>query len=319
MSDPIAHVAGTSALARAARLPRPTTVDGLIDSSLMARLDSLDVLSRKIFAGKVRGERRSRRRGQSVEFADFRPYVPGDDLRFVDWNIYGRLDRLFLKLFLEEEDLTLALAIDTSASMGFGQPEKFTFARRLAMALGYVGLVNHNRVGLYAFGGDGVRPLTGLRGRRRVREMGSWLLGLECAGPTQFEQAMRTVALSRHGRGVLVIISDLMQEGAERSLRSIAGRGFDVYAMQVLSPEEIDPGAHGVSGDLRLVDSESGAATEVTAGTAVLAAYRKRLSASCREIHEASVRFGISHSVVDTSCDFNALLLDYLRRRGLLK
>ena len=126
------------------RSERPTSVDQLIDSRLMARLDHLDVVSRKIFSGRVQGERRSKRRGQSVEFADFRPYVAGDDLRFVDWNIYGRLDRLFLKIFLEEEDLSLIVVVDGTSSMHWGDPSKFEYARRLAMALGYIGLVNQH-------------------------------------------------------------------------------------------------------------------------------------------------------------------------------
>lgn len=128
---------------------RPARVDELIDSKLMARLDVLDVVSRKVFLGKVQGERRSRRRGVSVEFADYRHYAHGDDLRFVDWNVYARLDRLFLKIFLEEEDLSLVIAIDSSASMNWGNPNKFLFCLKLAMALGYIGLVNHNRVSLY--------------------------------------------------------------------------------------------------------------------------------------------------------------------------
>ena len=134
------------------KIIRPRRVDDLIDSRLMARLERLDMVSRKIFSGRVQGERRSRRRGMSVEFADFRPYVAGDDLRFVDWNIYGRLDRLFMKIFLEEEDLSLMVAIDTSASMDWGSPNKFEYARRLAMALGYIGLVHHTRVTLCTFG-----------------------------------------------------------------------------------------------------------------------------------------------------------------------
>src|SRR5215813_6434032 len=113
--------------------PHPTKVDQLIDSKLMAKLESMDVLSRKIFAGKLQGERRSKKRGVSVEFADYRHYVHGDDLRFVDWNIYARLDKLFLKMFIEEEDLSLLIAIDSSASMNWGNPNKFTFCQRLAM------------------------------------------------------------------------------------------------------------------------------------------------------------------------------------------
>ena len=146
---------------------KPTTrkLTDLLDPKFMARLDALDVLSRKILQGKLQGERRSKRRGQSVEFADHRPYVVGDDLRFVDWNIYGRLDQLFLKLFLEEQDLTVHILADTSASMGVGEPSKDLFAKRLAAALGYISLVNNNRLTVSLFG-DGVRVAVG-----------------ECAGP----------------------------------------------------------------------------------------------------------------------------------------
>src|SRR5271154_4271759 len=127
--------------------PRPAS---LLDSKFMARLDQLDVLSRKMLAGKLKGERRSKRRGQSVEFADYRNYVVGDDLRFIDWNLYARLDRLFLKLFLEEEDLSFYVLIDTSASCDYGEPNKLLYLKRVAAALGYIGLVNYNRVTLAA-------------------------------------------------------------------------------------------------------------------------------------------------------------------------
>src|SRR3989475_10370524 len=117
----------------------------LLDPAFMARLDQLDVMSRKLLAGKLKGERRSKRRGQSVEFADYRNYVVGDDLRFLDWNIYGRLDKLFLKLFLEEEDLHVYLLIDSSASMDFGDPSKLLYAKQIAASLAFIGLLNHDR------------------------------------------------------------------------------------------------------------------------------------------------------------------------------
>src|ERR1700755_2245291 len=118
----------------------------LLSPELLAQLERLELVSRKIFRGRIKGERRSLRKGQSVEFADFRPYVPGDDLRFVDWNTYARLDRLFLKLFLEEEDLHFYTLIDASRSMQFGTPTKFDYARQLAAALGYIALVRGDRV-----------------------------------------------------------------------------------------------------------------------------------------------------------------------------
>ena len=123
----------------------------------MSSLDRLDIIARKnIFLEKIQGERRSKRRGVSVEFADYRQYAAGDDLRFIDWNVYARLDRLFMKIFLEEEELTVGIAIDASASMEYGNPNKFDFARRLAMSLGYIALSSHNRASLFSFSDRGV-------------------------------------------------------------------------------------------------------------------------------------------------------------------
>src|ERR1700729_2497786 len=139
----------------------------LLSPQFMARLDQLDVTSRKMLAGKMKGERRSKRRGQSVEFADYRNYVIGDDLRFIDWNIYARLDKLFLKLFLEEEDLALYVLLDVSKSCDYGNPNKAFYIKQVAAALGYIGLVNYNRVHISAMA-DGIVAETGaLRGRRR--------------------------------------------------------------------------------------------------------------------------------------------------------
>ena len=306
---------------RPARATRPERVDDLIGNELMARIGQLDVVSRKIFSGKIQGERRSKRRGQSVEFADFRPYVHGDDLRFIDWNIFGRLDRLFLKIFLEEEDLSLLVAIDTSASMDWGDPNKLAYAQRLAMALGYVGLVNHNRVTMAAFGGEGgLRILKNLRGRRRTSEMGRWLLDLQPGGANSFEESMKSLAVSRQGRGVMLVISDfLFKEGYEKGLRYVAGRGYDLWCLQTLAPQEIDPAAHGLAGDWRLTDAEDRDEAEVTASPGLIEQYRANLGAWCAGLRDFAVRRSIMHLVVDTSTDVDVLLLEYLRRRGLLR
>lgn len=306
---------------RPARATRPERVDDLIGNELMARIGQLDVVSRKIFSGKIQGERRSKRRGQSVEFADFRPYVHGDDLRFIDWNIFGRLDRLFLKIFLEEEDLSLLVAIDTSASMDWGDPNKLAYAQRLAMALGYVGLVNHNRVTMAAFGGEGgLRILRNLRGRRRTSEMGRWLLDLQPGGANSFEESMKSLAVSRQGRGVMLVISDfLLKEGYEKGLRYVAGRGYDLWCLQTLAPQEIDPAAHGLAGDWRLTDAEDRDEAEVTASPGLIDQYRANLGAWCAGLRDFAVRRSIMHLVVDTSTEVDVLLLEYLRRRGLLR
>ena len=151
----------------------------LLSEDLMTRLDRLDVLSRKVLAGKLAGERRSKKKGQSVEFADYRVYVPGDDLRFIDWNLYARLEKLFLRLFVEEEDLSLWLLLDTSASMGYGQPDKMLYAKRLAAALGYIGLVNYNRVSVVTFRSGLEAQMTNLRGRRPIQPMLEFLAPFE--------------------------------------------------------------------------------------------------------------------------------------------
>src|SRR5438874_1484461 len=180
----------------------------LLSSEFMARLDQLDVMSRKLRAGKLKGERRSKRRGQSVEFADYRNYVVGDDLRFIDWNVYGRLDRLFLKLFLEEEDLSLYVLLDVSKSCDYGEPNKAMYLKKVAAALGYVGLVNYNRVHLTAMS-DGIVADTGaMRGRRRVSQMIDFVSKLQPTGESHFAEACKRFALAHRGKGVLVVLSD---------------------------------------------------------------------------------------------------------------
>ena len=296
-------------------------LDELLDSKLMAKLDAIDVMSRKIFSGKLQGERRSKRRGQSVEFADFRPYSHGDDLRFVDWNIYGRLDRLFLKMFLEEEDLSLVIAIDTSASMRAGNPDAFDYARRVAMALAYVGLVNQHRVSLVGFSQGRIERATNIRGRRKASDVAQWLLKLEPSGVSGFEEAMRVIGTSRSGRGVMVMLSDfLFPEGFEKGLAMVAGRGFDMFALQILAPQVADPSREGgITGDVLLVDSETRLETEVTVTPELLRLYRDRLDRLCGALRGYCTRRDIVHMVVESSTPVETLMLEYLRRRGLLR
>src|SRR5271168_1207574 len=140
----------------------------LLDPKFLAQLEQLELVSRKIFLGRMKGERRSKRKGQSVEFADYRNYVIGDDLRFLDWNLYARLDRLFLRLFMEEEDLHFYILLDNSKSMDFGAPTKLHYAKQVAAALGFIGLVNLDRVVVQAFSDRLVQTSPVLRGRRSL-------------------------------------------------------------------------------------------------------------------------------------------------------
>jgi len=234
----------------------------LLDPEFMNRLERLDIVSRKIFAGRMKGERRSKRKGQSVEFADYRNYVAGDDLRFLDWNIYGRLERLFIKLFFEEEDLHVSLLLDASNSMDFGDPSKSLYVRRVAAAIAYVGLVNYNRVTLCAFGSQFGPELTGVRGRHQISKVLNYLIDLQPAGAGNFTAACPQFAIRHPQRGVVLLLGDFMDKGGyEAGLRYLIGRHYDLYVLQLLSPQEIEP---DLVGDLRLRDVEDDDIAEIT-------------------------------------------------------
>ncbi|TVQ62908.1 MAG: DUF58 domain-containing protein [Phycisphaerales bacterium] len=330
---------------------RPRNADELLDPRLVAQIGRLDISSRRIFAGKLKGERRSKKRGESVEFADHRPYALGDDIRHIDWNIFGRLDRLFLKLFLEEEDLSLHLVLDATGSTDCGQPGKFLFMQKAAMALAYVGLVNLNRVAITAVGGavetggekeeergghtgdllgDGhgsesratgtaLHFVRDLRGRRRVHDASRFLCALRPGGDADFAEASKRIALARRGKGVMVVMSDfLMKEGYENALRLLVGRGYDVIALQVLSPQEVKP-RETLAGDLRLRDIEDGDRAEVTISAPLLKRYERTLAAYCDGLRQFCARREMTHLLVTSDTPIDTLLLEYLRSRGVVR
>jgi uncharacterized protein (DUF58 family) len=288
----------------------------LLSPEFMARLDQLDVMSRKLLLGKMKGERRSKRRGQSVEFADYRNYVIGDDLRFIDWNIYARLDRLFLKLFLEEEDLSLYVLADVSKSCDYGSPQKAFYIRQVAAALGYIGLVNYNRVTVAAFN-NGIAAETGaMRGRQRVNQMMSFVTKLEPSGPSHLAEACRRFALSHRQKGVLVILSDFFDKGGyENGLRYVASGKYDLFCVQVLAPQEIEP---DLQGDLKLRDMEDDDMAEVSITQPLIKQYKANLNAYCLSLKDYITRRGGTYLFTSTAVPFDTLVLNYLRERGLL-
>jgi len=318
---------------------RPKSVEDLLSPGLLKRLDRLDVMSRKIFSGKLPGERRSKKRGTGVEFADYRSYVPGDDFRHIDWKLLARLDKLFIRMFLEEEDLSVLVAVDCSASMRAGDPEKLLFAQRIALALGYVGLVNNNRVSIAAFGPRTFRKMNDVRGRRNVQRVAQFVIDdiipeeghgspSTSAGPERgFADNMRQLVQQRSGKGVMVLLSDFfMEEGVREGINLLAGAGgFDVHCYQILSPGEIDPaktqrrGETGVVGDLRLTDIETGAGEELTVSAALIKQYQQRLEAHCAEISHLCRSRSLSHAVIRSDADVEELLLKEFRMRGLLQ
>ncbi len=290
----------------------------LLDPGFMARLDQLDVMSRKMLAGKLKGERRSKRRGQSVEFADYRNYVVGDDLRFIDWNVYARLERLFLKLFLEEEDLSLYIVVDVSKSCDYGDPNKALYLKKVAAALGYIGLVNYNRVHVSAIA-DGVVGETGaLRGRRRVAQMIDFVGKLEPTGASNLAEACRRFALSHRQKGICVVLSDFFDKGGyENGLRYVAGGKYDLFCVQVLSPQEIEP-EQTLQGDLKLRDLEDDDMAEVSITQPLIKQYKANLNAYCLALKDYVTKRGGTYLFTSTAVPFDTLVLNYLRERGLL-
>jgi uncharacterized protein (DUF58 family) len=289
----------------------------LLDADFLARLQRLEIVSKKIFVGKTKGERLSRRKGQSVEFADFRNYSVGDDLRFLDWNLFARLDRLFLRLFLEEEDLHVYLLIDNSLSMGFGNPTKLHFARQVVAALGFIGLTNMDRVVIEAFNDRITQSTQPLRGRRSFWRLTSFLEGLEPAGPSDLTRALKAFSMKAGGKGVVVVLSDFMEKGGyQDGLRYLVARNMDIYVIQVLSHEEIEP---PMTGDLKLTDAEDGDEAEVTISAPLLKRYRETLAAYRGGLHEFCSRRGINYLFTSNQVPFDRLVLGYLRQRGLVR
>jgi uncharacterized protein (DUF58 family) len=289
----------------------------LLSPQLLEQLERLELVSRKVFRGRLKGERRSRRKGQSVEFADFRNYVPGDDTRFIDWNLYARLDRLFLKLFLEEEDLHFYALLDSSASMGFGEPTKLHFAKQLAAALGFIGLCRADRVKIDVLGSsrrDGAPPL---RGRRDLWRMLEYLDRLTPEQNVTLDQGIRNFCLRNTGQGILVLISDLLDKsGYENALRVLLTQRLDLYVVHVLSAEELDP---QLRGDLKLVDCEDDDVAEITTSRPLLDRYQKSLRSFLEGAREFCTRRGITYLTARSDMPVERMVSDYLRRRGLVR
>jgi uncharacterized protein (DUF58 family) len=290
--------------------------DAMLDAAFLKKLERLSLSVRRPFAGQMKGEKRSLRRGASIEFADYRDYQPGDDLRYVDWNMAARLDRLFIKLFVEEEDLYLALLVDTSKSMDFGAPRKLETAVRAAAAIGYVGLSNYDRVMVQPYAGAAGSPLPVQRGRMGVPRLFSYLQRLDAAGGVSFAESLRRYATASRHRGLAVLFTDLLDLNWRDGLKPLMARGFQVAIVHVLSAEEISP---TLVGDLRLVDSETGEAREMSVNPQLMARYRRTFDGFCAEIETFCHRYGIDYIRVSSDVSIEDLALKQMRRIGILQ
>lgn len=294
----------------------PATADELLSPEFRGKLEHLSLVVTRAFAGRMHGERRSTQRGSSVEFADFRNYVHGDDLRYVDWNVYARLEKLFLKLYIDEEDLNVHILVDSSRSMSFGTPSKLLAATRIAAALGYISLCSYDRLTIAAFTDRLGARTRALRGKGNASTLFGWLKGLRAEGVSDFSRIFADYALLARRPGPIIVVSDFFAPGLEEGLRTIVGRKFAPTLIRVLSPDELQP---GYTGDLRLVDSETGEMREITVTAGVLARYQQRLRAHREWLESTCARFGVNYIETNTDEPFETLILRYLKARRIVQ
>lgn len=295
-----------------------TTAPLLFDSAFLSKLEQLYLLSKKLFRGAHRAERRSRQTGSSLEFADYRNYSAGDDLRSIDWNIYGRLDRLFIKLFEQEQDLDISFLIDASGSMRWtperagGRLSKFDQARRIAASLGYIGLANLDRVNVHYFASDLAEDMGFARGKSQFHKVLEFLRAAPALeGETRLLPSVRMFAQRMKRRGLVFILSDFFDpNGTDQALALLRHHQFEVHVLQVLDPAEIRPDA---TGDLRLIESESGVVCEVTANDALLHRYHAEIDAFLRQLASTCTSRGIVYAQASTAVAFEDLVLRVLR------
>ncbi len=295
----------------------PSAVDPTVfDESFLRQLERLQLITRTAVHGGMKGIRRSVKRGQSVEFTDYRDYALGDDLRALDWNVYARLERLFIKLFIEEEDVTVHILLDASASMATGSPDKLLFGKRAAAALAYVGLASYDRVSLAVLQGRVARRFPAVRGTGRVFQVLADLSGVSAStGATDLAAAARHYAAQLKQRGPLILISDLFDPNAERVVSELAGSRCEVALLHTLSPDELDP---PLEGDLRVVDSETGDGVDITADLYTLDAYRQRLAEWQARLEQVSTKRRVSYVPTPTTLPLAELVFAELRRRRVV-
>jgi uncharacterized protein (DUF58 family) len=293
----------------------------VFDEATLRKLEQLTLSAGRVRAGVMKGERRSRKRGTSVEFADYRDYARGDDLRRVDWNVFARLERPFIKLLEEEEDLALHLLIDASESMnwpaGDSELNKLHYALRLAGALAYIGLQTGDRVSVALLNSSGDLEWGPYRGRQTIMSLLHFLEGVRAAGITELNFALSNYAMRARRPGLSFIVSDLFSPaGYEEGLNALQARGHEVGILHLISPDEADP---SLDGDVKLVDVETQEDAEVTLDGSILALYRRRLNDWRDEIAAHCAGRDAHYVPVVTDLPWEKLVLQTLRAKGLVK
>jgi uncharacterized protein (DUF58 family) len=284
------------------------------EDDFLKKLEYLNVVSRKAFAGQNRADRLAPKRGRGLEFADHRGYTPGDDFRQIDWKAYKRLGRLLLRLFDEEQDLPIYLMLDVSRSMA--EPAKFDQARRIAAALCYIGLAHLDRISILPFGRAlGHESVPG-RGKGRIFKVFEMLERLEAAGPTDLRESFKEFASRGRRQGLTVVISDFLDPGGfEAGLKILRTLGHDVFVAHVASTRDRDPGAFG---DVRFVDTETGDVRDVDVTPRLAAAYQAAWTAHAEDLESFCGRYEIGYVRADAETPFEDIVLKAFRQGRFL-
>lgn len=299
----------------------------LLPETIRRRLEPLMLHAKTIRTGSMKGERRSVKRGTSIEFADYRNYTPGDDLRKLDWNVYARLEKPYIKLLEDEEDLAVHLLLDVSASMNWPNAEdseggniehnKLLFAKRLFAGLAYISLKSGDRLMLSAMNDRGNNPFGPARGRAQTVSMLRYAHALEAEGVTDLHQQLRNYAIREKRAGLVIIMTDMFSPGGYiEGLNMLLGKGHEVAIIHLLSPDEITP---PLAGDLSLIDIETGNMQEVTVDASMRAIYQQRLTNWLDNIRDDCARKGVHYLMVETDIPFEKVILFELRKLGIVR
>jgi uncharacterized protein (DUF58 family) len=286
----------------------------LVTQELLARVQTLRLQSRRKIRAQQRGEKSSLRKGSSLEFADYREYLQGDDIRSIDWNAYARCERLYLKLFQEEESRPVYFLVDGSESMRFGNPSKFEFALALASVLSYASLRRYDRPQIIVLHNETFRRY-GFSSQRQFFPILDQLGKLKTGGQLKLNSALMKIALSRFARGIFFVISDFYSTDGFEALKLLASAGNDLHCWQLLTPEEWAP---AVRGEFRFFDSETSDPSDVSISPQVLKSYERRLRSLQNQITKVAHQCGASYLPLNTQASISDLVLRDLRKTGIL-
>lgn len=293
----------------------------LFDETTLRKLEQLTLIADHVRVGVMKGDRRSKKRGTSIEFADYRNYTKGDDLRRLDWNVYARLERPFIKLLEEEEDLSVHLLVDASASMNWPDTDddenKLRYALKLAGALGHIALATGDSVIVTLLNSGGDRTWGPFRGQGNSLRLFQFLESCTADGLTDMNLSLRNYALYGRRPGLLFLLSDMLSaNGYKEGLNAIQSRGYEIGLIHLLSPDEVEP---PLSGDLKLVDIETGQDAEITLDAPTLALYQERLHTWQNEIAAYCAHRHLHYIPVTTSLPWERLVVQTLREKGVVK